>query len=104
MRVYVVSKEVIYNADAEDSSDLTTNIKVFQELKDAIAFVKSYDYFADDQAIDHMALMGSDELAMFPDFWTAEDGLLVLCVTSDFKTKSDATIRYTLYIEEMELE
>lgn len=101
MRVYVVSKEKeILGSSPECAEDLTTNLKVFQHIKDAITFVKSFNYLADDLSLDSMVSLNGEEA----DFWTAEDGLLVLSVTSDWKNKGDDIVRYTLYIEEMELE
>lgn len=99
MSVYVVSKEVCYDSDTLYSSDLTTNLKVFCEIKDAVEFVKSYDYLKNECQLSELEVEG-----LFPDFWTVEDGKLVLSLLSTWKTKSGGKAQYTLYIEEMELE
>jgi hypothetical protein len=76
MRVYVVSSEATVNPDyagTPECSNETTNVKVFQKLSDAISFVKTYDYLANDCSIE-----SPEDFIAEPDFWTAEDGLLVL--------------------------
>ena len=70
MHVFVVSKEKeLLGSLPECAEDLTTNLKVFQHIKDAITFVKSFNYLADDLSLDSMVSQNGEEA----DFWTAED-------------------------------
>ena len=109
MNIFVTSKVISttwYDGETiVNRNEIEEVLRPFRALKDAVKFVKEYDYWSDADVLDMMENAEMTEDLVVESFWIDDqhNDAVTMCTTVEFKTKFNSTIRFELYIEEREL-